>query len=63
MPLLGQIPLDTRLREGSDSGIPVVLGDPDSPAATALRGIARQLAQRGRGLAGRKLSISPTVSA
>nr|MDQ3359943.1 Mrp/NBP35 family ATP-binding protein [Actinomycetota bacterium] len=63
VPLLGQIPLDTRLREGSDSGIPVVLGDPDSPAATALRGIARQLAQRGRGLAGRKLSISPTVSA
>jgi ATP-binding protein involved in chromosome partitioning len=63
VPLLGQIPLDTRLREGSDSGMPVVLGDPDSPAATALRGIARQLAQRGRGLAGRKLSISPTVSA
>ena len=30
VPLLGQIPLDTRLREGGDSGMPVVLGDPDS---------------------------------
>ncbi|WP_109472189.1 Mrp/NBP35 family ATP-binding protein [Ornithinimicrobium cavernae] len=60
VPLLGQIPLDTTLREGSDSGVPAVLGTPDSPAATALRGIARQLAQRGRGLAGRKLGITPT---
>jgi ATP-binding protein involved in chromosome partitioning len=60
VPLLGQIPLDTTVREGGDSGVPVVLGVPDSPAATALRGIARQLAHRGRGLAGRKLGITPT---
>ncbi|QDO87897.1 Mrp/NBP35 family ATP-binding protein [Ornithinimicrobium ciconiae] len=60
VPLLGQIPLDTTLREGGDAGLPSVLGTPDSPAATALRGIARQLAQRGRGLAGRKLGITPT---
>jgi ATP-binding protein involved in chromosome partitioning len=34
VPLLGQIPLDTRLREGSDSGRPLVLTDPDAwPAA------------------------------
>ena len=39
--LLGQIPLDTRLREGGDNGTPVVLGDPDTAAAVALRGIAR----------------------
>ncbi len=60
VPLLGQIPLDTSLREGGDSGTPVVLGDPHSPAATALRGIARGLARRGRGLAGRKLGLTPT---
>lgn len=60
VPLLGQIPLDVTLREGGDRGVPVVLGDPDSASGTALRGIARGLAQRGRGLAGRKLGITPT---
>ncbi len=61
VPLLGQIPLDTTVRIGGDRGVPVVLGEPDSAAATALRGIARQLAARGRGLAGRKLGITPTA--
>ena len=60
VPLLGQVPLDTGLREGGDVGMPVVLGRPDSPAAVALRGIARQLAQRARGLSGRSLGLSPT---
>ena len=59
VPLLGQIPLDTRLRIGADQGMPVVLGEPDSPAAVALRGIATQLASRSRGLAGRSLGLSP----
>ncbi|MGO0576696.1 Mrp/NBP35 family ATP-binding protein [Ornithinimicrobium panacihumi] len=62
VPLLGQVPLDIALREGGDQGRPVVLDAPDSPAATALRGVARQLARRGRGLAGRKLGITPTVN-
>ena len=60
VPLLGQIPLDVALREGSDAGEPVVTSAPTSPAAVALRGIARQLATRQRGLAGRKLSLTPT---
>ena len=59
VPLLGQIPLDTNLREGADEGNPVVLRDPDSPAAVALRGIARGLGTRSRGLAGRSLGLSP----
>jgi ATP-binding protein involved in chromosome partitioning len=59
VPLLGQIPLDTTLREGSDVGAPVVLSHPDSPAAVALRGIARGLASRSRGLAGRSLGLTP----
>jgi ATP-binding protein involved in chromosome partitioning len=57
--LLGQIPLDTRLREGGDSGMPVVLGAPDSAAGVALRAIARSLGQRARGLAGRSLGLTP----
>ena len=60
VPLLGQIPLDVTLREGADEGTPVVLGRPDSPAAVALRGIAKGLASRSRGLAGRSLGLSPS---
>ncbi|NLF04723.1 MAG: Mrp/NBP35 family ATP-binding protein, partial [Actinomycetales bacterium] len=59
VPLLGQIPLDVALREGGDDGVPVVLSDPDSPAAVALREIARGLSHRERGLAGMALDISP----
>jgi ATP-binding protein involved in chromosome partitioning len=59
VPLLGQVPLDTALREGADIGMPVVLGHPESPAAVALRGVARGLATRSRGLAGRSLGLSP----
>ncbi len=59
VPLLGQIPLDTSLRIGADQGMPVVLGDNDSPAAVALRGIAKGLASRARGLAGRSLGLTP----
>ena len=60
VPLLGQIPLDVTLREGADQGTPVVLGQPDSPAAVALKGIAKGLASRSRGLAGRSLGLSPS---
>ncbi|MEI2776939.1 MAG: Mrp/NBP35 family ATP-binding protein [Tetrasphaera sp.] len=63
VPLLGQIPLDVALREGADAGSPVVLGNPDTPAARALLGIATQLAGRTRGLAGRSLGLTPTARA
>jgi ATP-binding protein involved in chromosome partitioning len=59
VPLLGQIPLDVALRESGDAGTPVVLSRPDSPAAEALRGIARRLSHRARGLAGRSLGLTP----
>jgi ATP-binding protein involved in chromosome partitioning len=59
VPLLGQIPIDVRLREGGDEGRPIVLADPASPAAVALREIADQLAVRQRGLAGRALGLTP----
>ena len=59
VPLLGQIPIDVSLREGSDNGDPAVTSNPDGPAAVALRGIARGLATRSRGLAGRSLGLTP----
>src|SRR5918994_1625073 len=49
VPLLGQGPLDVRLREAGDAGMPVVLADPDAPAAVVLRDVARTLASRSRG--------------
>ena len=60
VPLLGQIPLDTTLRIGSDQGTPVVLSESTAPAAVALRGIARELGTRSRGLAGRSLGLTPS---
>ena len=60
VPLLGQVPIDVALREGGDAGTPVVLSDPDSAAAVALRGVARGLSRRARGLAGRSLGLTPT---
>ena len=59
VPLLAQVPLDMALREAGDEGTPVVLSAPDSPAAVALRSVARALGQRSRGLAGRSLGLSP----
>ncbi len=60
VPLLGQIPIDVTHREGADTGAPAVLENPDGPAAVALRGIAKGLATRSRGLAGRSLGLTPT---
>jgi ATP-binding protein involved in chromosome partitioning len=44
VPFLGEIPLHLRIREGSDSGRPVVVEDPDSPEAQAFMHVARNLA-------------------
>ncbi|MCH6469542.1 Mrp/NBP35 family ATP-binding protein [Sinomonas terrae] len=59
VPLLGQVPLDVALREGGDTGEPIVLGAPDSPSAVALKAIADQLAAAPRGLVGRSLGMTP----
>jgi ATP-binding protein involved in chromosome partitioning len=59
VPLLGQVPIDIRLREAGDSGVPLVLSDPDSPAARQLTDIADRLAARSRSLAGRPLGLTP----
>ena len=59
VPLLGQVPIDVRLREGSDEGKPLVLSDPNAPAATTLRQIADRLGRKERGLLGTSLSLTP----
>jgi ATP-binding protein involved in chromosome partitioning len=59
VPLLGQVPLETRVRECGDSGTPIVLAEPEAPAAVALRAVANKLTTRARGLAGMSLNISP----
>jgi len=61
VPLLGQIPIDQHVREGGDDGMPVVLSDPDSPAAMALRGVADALAARQGSIVGRSLGLSPVA--
>jgi len=59
VPLLGQVPIDIRLREGGDSGRPLVLDDPQAPAARELIDIADRLGGRSRGLVGRSLGLTP----
>jgi ATP-binding protein involved in chromosome partitioning len=59
VPLLGQVPLDTRVRESGDAGTPVVLSEPDAPAAAALRAVADHLAIRRESLAGKPLGLRP----
>ncbi len=59
VPLLGQVPMDIRLREGGDAGTPLVLADPDAPAAKELLRVAESLTGRPRGLAGMSLGLSP----
>ncbi|MFG1948030.1 Mrp/NBP35 family ATP-binding protein [Nonomuraea sp. NPDC048826] len=62
VPLLGQVPIDLRLREGGDEGKPLVLTDPDSPAATELRTIAASLSKRSSSLKGMQLGLAPNRS-
>lgn len=61
VPLLGHIPLDPALRVHGDTGTPVVLAEPDSPAGKALRSVVDALAVRKESLAGRSLGIAPRV--
>jgi ATP-binding protein involved in chromosome partitioning len=59
VPLLGQVPIDVRLREGGDQGHPIVLDDPDALASKELRAIADKISGRAKSLRGRQLGLSP----
>jgi ATP-binding protein involved in chromosome partitioning len=44
--LLGCVPLEIPLREGGDSGVPIVVSQPESASAQALKNIAGQIAAK-----------------
>ena len=58
VPLLGQIPLHPPLREGADTGTPLVLREPDSAAGRALIEAARQLARLTKTTVGKPLQLT-----
>ncbi len=55
--LLGRIPLDVRLREGGDSGKPLVMSDPDAPASQELLKVAATLRPLPRSIVGKRLTL------
>jgi ATP-binding protein involved in chromosome partitioning len=59
VPLLGQIPLDVRVRESGDEGTPIVGADGECAAGRELARIASSLSTRARGLSGRMLNLTP----
>jgi ATP-binding protein involved in chromosome partitioning len=46
VPFLGTIPIDAMVRVGGDNGRPIIIENPTSPAAAALRSIAEQIAAK-----------------
>ncbi|MCI5826342.1 MAG: Mrp/NBP35 family ATP-binding protein [Arcanobacterium sp.] len=59
IPVLAHVPLEQQLREGGDHGTPLAAQEGDSAAAREMRAAAALLAHRARGLAGRKLGVTP----
>jgi ATP-binding protein involved in chromosome partitioning len=57
VPLLGQVPLVSGLREGGDSGTPIVVSNPEDPASIALREVAREVARVSRTKVGKPLNL------
>ena len=54
---LGEVPLDTNVRIGGDSGVPILIGQPDAPVAQALSQVAGNMAARISVLSSRKLPV------
>lgn len=46
VPFLGTVPLDPNVRVGGDTGMPITVKQPDSPAAKMLKKIAQEIAAR-----------------
>ena len=46
VPFLGAVPLGLDVREGGDRGVPIVVGQPDSPQAQAFRRVAEEVARQ-----------------
>jgi ATP-binding protein involved in chromosome partitioning len=46
VPFLGEVPIDPKVVVGGDTGEPIVVSEPDSPAAQAFRELARQVVEQ-----------------
>lgn len=46
VPFLGEVPLDSGVRKGGDAGIPIIVGDTESPVAKAFVEIADNVAKQ-----------------
>ena len=55
--VLAQVPFDERLREGGDNGEPLVVSNPESPAAVEIINMAKALLKNPKGLVGKNLGI------
>ncbi len=56
--MLGRIPIDPRLTESGDAGVPLVVSQPDVPASQAITKVAEQIAARSRSVVGRSLPLT-----
>ena len=59
VPLMAQVPLMPALREGGDTGTPLVISHPDAPAAEALREAARAVVRATKSKVGKPLNLMP----
>jgi ATP-binding protein involved in chromosome partitioning len=57
VPLMAQIPLVPDLRAGGDVGVPIVVSDPDSPAAVALTEAAEAVVRATKSKVGKPLQL------
>jgi len=57
VPLMAQVPLLPAMREGGDTGVPIVLSQPDAPASVALREAADRVRQATKSKVGKPLTL------
>ncbi|HKJ55960.1 MAG TPA: Mrp/NBP35 family ATP-binding protein [Nitriliruptoraceae bacterium] len=56
--LLARIPIDPRLRAGSDEGVPIVAAEPQAPASVEITKVADDIIARANSVIGRSLPLS-----
>jgi ATP-binding protein involved in chromosome partitioning len=59
IPFLGRVPIDPAIRDGGDSGTPIVMADPASPQSAAFREIAQKIIA---GVTGKQTGTPPIES-
>ena len=57
MPLLAQVPLQPAMRVGGDTGVPIVVSEPSSPSAIALREAADGVRKAAKTKIGKPLTV------